>query len=231
MIVEALIGTATLFVAAVGVSFRAGRLRWLGTWYFAQDAPLVVRHLGFVPVPVALYGLLTAALIAAMTVPGPWPLLIVLIAVFGAVALLFAGVWVAANPPEWLKPHWLREAERSRRMRSLGDQLAAELVSARGKRPGRGPTPRRFTAAVAGWGRRVVGHGHNGHGRRRALRRSPGPRPAPRQDAGIAEPAPRQDADIAQPVTGDVAGSSLSGNGERRPAEDADRAARDAGWG
>ncbi|MDP9023371.1 MAG: hypothetical protein M3N57_11900 [Actinomycetota bacterium] len=223
MIAEGLIVTATLFVAAIGGAFRTGRLRWLGTWYFAQDAPLVVRHLGFVPIPVALYGLLTAAMIAAMSVPSPWPLPVVLIAVFGAVALLFAGVWLAANPPEWLKPHWLREAERTRRTRSLGDQLAAELLAAREKRADRTPTPRRFTAAVSGWGRRVVGHGHNGHRRRRALalRRSPQPRPAPRRDAAA----------VAEPVTGDLAGSSLSGNGERRPAGDADRAARDAGWG
>ncbi|HEX2029205.1 MAG TPA: hypothetical protein VHF25_14520 [Nitriliruptorales bacterium] len=211
MMVEVLMQVVSLALVATMVAaillFRSGRLRWMGRWYFQQDAPLVVRHLPFVALPMAVYGLMTAGMLAAVQASGPWPPAVTYAGTFVGVALLTAAVWAVVRPPRVLKPRWLRDEERERQHRSVWHRLAEELEAAGrrpvGARPRRllRPPPIRFTDLLP-WGRRQVPPRPNGD-----------PAASPRKLVER-DPAVR-----------------LSGNGATRPQGDADQAARNAGWG
>lgn len=209
--VEVLVQIVSLTVVAAMLAaivlFRSGHLRWLARWYFRHDAPLVIRHLAFLALPMAVYGLMAVGMLAAVEAAGPWPVAAVYVGTIAAVALLTAAVWAVVHPPGVLKPRWLREEERARQHRSVWHRLAQELEAAGhrpvGARPRRWlrPPPIRF-ADLLPWGRRQVPPRPNGD-----------PAVAPRKLVER-EPAVR-----------------LSGNGATRPQGDADQAARNAGWG
>lgn len=106
------------------VLFRAGMLRFLGRWYFEPYAPLPVRHLPFMAVPVATFASVAAFMFLLAGSEGVVGGVVGVTAAISVLLGALAGsVAVALFPPTWLKPVWMREEETS--------QLAAALAAER----------------------------------------------------------------------------------------------------
>ena len=105
-----LLAVALLSGATYG-AFRAGLLRWLGRYSSDPSAPLVVRNLPFMTLPVgafALAGLSMSVIVDSGPVLG-FGVLALLSAL--VVAFVMAATWLAWSPPSLFKPAWLRRED------------------------------------------------------------------------------------------------------------------------
>lgn len=115
---DALRLAAGLTLGAVGIAssalFRAGRLRYLARYYWAEKMPFYARNHPFAFGPFGLGAIcMGVALVATTSSDGSRDALLSL-TLPGFFGFLLLGLFWAWRPPEFLKPTWLRHEEARR---------------------------------------------------------------------------------------------------------------------
>jgi hypothetical protein len=107
-----------MYLITLGLLFRMGRARVLARYYDEPFLPFFTRNMAFFNIPGGLV-LLFWFLAALLSNTGETLTVLFLLLSFLS---LGTGIWFLRTPPNWLKPHWLREVEERKRRKGVTTQ-------------------------------------------------------------------------------------------------------------